>query len=268
MKSPGTTSLLSPEVDLLIGCAGRGADSTSEELLERVRGLSALLERIEPARYGPDSVWSLWIRTDRGQLQDFADAELLEDGEVESREELEALWRLEYPDETQWWRLGIQRYEDRLFFRLSGKLTFDVDLESARFSGIDVAREESEKLVVWLMEAAGGEVRRFVTDPEAYNQEIERGLPLSRRFGRIRRRDLWQASGEALRFDDELDDKALARFGEIVRKMDDEATLEEMTLAEYLRFCRICYQANDYRQLEPSMTASEMYRAMADNRDS
>jgi hypothetical protein len=266
MNPPDATSLLSPELDLLIESVGRGAEGTSRELLEQVRGLIALLGKIEPMVYGPDLLWSFWIRTERGRLEDFADeTEFLEAGEVESREELGNLWRLEYPDELQWWRLGIQHYQNRLFFRLSGKLAFDVELESAKFSGIDVAR--SGRLVLWLMGSAGAEILRFVSDPEAYNRELGHSLPLCKRFGRIRRRDLWEASEEVARFDEELGEKALERFGEIVRKMDVVATVKEMTLADYLRFCRICYQANGYEQLEPSMTPREMYRAMADNRD-
>jgi hypothetical protein len=263
-------SYFSPDVDLLIENARRyrGAESTSPEVLGRVRACHALLERIEPVQAGPDSIWSLWITTARGRLEDFGDYEdYREAGEVESREEFEELWRYEYPDEVQWWRLGIVRYEGRLFFRLGGKLEFDVDLESGKFSAIDVAQDDCRRLVLWLLDAIDGEVRCLLSDPQAYNRELERRLPLSRRFGRIRRRDLWEVSTQVDRLDEELGAEDLELLGRIVREMDDAAAVKEMTLANYLSVCAICYQANAYRHLEPGMTPREMYRAMADNRD-
>ncbi len=263
-------SLLSPEIDLLIENARyhRGRESASRELSERMRACQAQLERIEPLREGRDSIWSLWIRSERGRLQDFGAYEEFRDaGEVDSVEEFEELWRLEYPDEVQWRRLRVIRYRDRLFFHLDGKFEIEADLSSTRLVGIDVTQDDCRRLVVWLLDRIRREVQRFVKDPEAYNREVERDLPLSRRLGRIRRRDLWQAALAPIRLDDELGQKKLELFAQVVGGMDAGAVLEELTLADYLGFCGTCYRANDYPGLEPSMTPRKMYRAMADNRD-
>ncbi len=262
-------SFLSPEIDLLIESARRyrSAESASPEVLERLRACHAVLEEIEPLNSGSDSIWHLWITTERGRLQDFGDYEEYRDfGEVESREEFQELWRIEYPDEIQWRRLGVIRYRDRLFFQLGNRLEFDVDLESGKFSGVDVAEDECRRLVLWLLDSIGGEVRRFLRDPDAYNRDIEHRLPLSRRLGRVRRRSLWERSAEVHRLDEELGMENLVRFRRIVREMDDQAAVEEMTLVDFLGFCAICYRANAYR-FESGMTPRQMYRAMADNRD-
>jgi hypothetical protein len=261
--------LLSPEIDLLIEASSRwrSTESTCAEILERVRKCYHLLEKIEPRRDGNDSVWSLWVRTERGRLEDFGDyEEFREAGEVESPEEFEELWKAEYPEQIQWRRFSVVRYRERLFFGL-GKLHFNVDLESGRFSEIDVTQDEPGKLVSWLMTATAAEARRFLEEPQTYNDEIARDLPLGKRFGRIRRRKLWEASPEFHRHDEELGQDKLEHFGRIVRAMDDTGTVPTMTLAGFLEACRICYLANDYERIKPEMTPRQMYRAMADNRD-
>ena len=91
-------SLLSPEIDLLIENARyqRGLKSTSRTLVERVRACQAQLEKIQPVRQGSDSVWSLWVKSERGRLRDFGEYEDFRDaGELESIEELEELWRFQ-----------------------------------------------------------------------------------------------------------------------------------------------------------------------------
>ncbi len=270
MEKDAAMKLVSPEVDLLIEYTrrGRGIESTSPEVLQRVRDCYALLEKIEPHMEGRDSSWSLWLKTERGVLEDFGDYEdYLEAEEVTSPEEFESLWRMEYPDELQWRRTSVTRYQDRLFFRFGGKLAFDVNLESGKFLEINIDDDEASKLVTWLLDEISAEVRRFLQDPDVYNRELERNLPLSRRLGRVRRGDLWDSASEARPLYDELGAERLEKFREFALQPDPEATIDQMTLSHFLSCCRICYMACDYKQLDPSMTLRELYQAMADGRD-
>ncbi len=262
--------ILSPEIDLLIQSVRnvREAGSTAPDLFESVRESRALLEKIKPVIDGRDSIWSLWIRTERGQLHDFGDYDEYRDaGDVESREDFESLWRMEYPDEVQWRRLRAVHYDNRLFFYLDRTLDFNVDLASGMFYQLDPAQDDARRLVIWLLQAMRDEVHKFLLDPVAYNRDVERNLPLCKRFGRVRRRDLWSASSEVIRLDDEIGAEGLGRFRRLILDLDENATIDRMTLSAFLSYCRICYEANDYEQLESSMTPREMYRAMADNRD-
>ena len=59
-----------------------------------------LLYRLEP---DPEhNSWELWLRAERGTIEDFGSFEdLREDGQVESYEEFEAWWRSEFPEEVE-----------------------------------------------------------------------------------------------------------------------------------------------------------------------
>ena len=73
-------------------------DETSYAAIDRI---FRLLYRLEP---DPEhNSWELWLRAERGTIEDFGSFEdLREDGQVESYEEFEAWWRSEFPEEVEW----------------------------------------------------------------------------------------------------------------------------------------------------------------------
>lgn len=81
-------------------------DRKSSQLLDR---LYLLLSEIEPC--GSDERRTVWIRAGRGTLDDYGDYDMLhEDGEVDSREQFEENWRLDYPDEYYYYELTTIQY--------------------------------------------------------------------------------------------------------------------------------------------------------------
>ena len=80
-----------------------------------------LLYRLEP---DPEhNSWELWLRAERGTIEDFGSFEdLREDGQVESYEEFEAWWRSEFPEEVEWFHFSAgedQKIGYRAVFLLS-----------------------------------------------------------------------------------------------------------------------------------------------------
>ena len=174
---------------------------------------------------------------------------------------------MEYPEPVQWRRLTVVQYDSHLFFTLQRDFSFNVNLASGIFKGVDVEDKEGHKLISWLLEAVENEAGRFIRDPDRINCAIEETLPLSKRFGCIRRMDIWNGSDNANRFDMEMGVENLAEFERVVYYLGDEAIIESMTLADFLRYCEICYDANDYKDYSSNASPVDKYRVMADNRD-
>ena len=67
---------------------------------EMQSSLPDLFESIRPVSpVGEDEVRQIWIRAERGTIEDYGDfEEFREEGFVETRNEFEEHWRLEYPD--------------------------------------------------------------------------------------------------------------------------------------------------------------------------
>lgn len=262
----------SPEIDFLLDSArcDRGAGrltSSSQRLWRQVWGLTAALDRVVSEENGQDRRWSLWLRTPRGEPRDFGNFEDLRDaGEVATYEEFMELWRLEYPDEVQWHRVGVVSVGTQLHLSFRDECVFAIHLDRDLFVGVDVTDEDTHTLVEWLLAAIYRETRRFLGDPEAYNREVAKHLPLSRRFGRIGRRELWGGAPGFRRYDHELGKERLARLAEIVATTDDTAMVRAMSLSRYLEYCAICWAANEYDPIRPGMSPIEMYHVMADGR--
>jgi hypothetical protein len=198
--------LTSPEVDDLVQiCTGSGgaggtrlgefsfheltSESTSKDLFPLVARVYELFARIRPETEGRDTIWSLWLRTERGAIENFGEFDaLIEDGDIASYDEFESLWQMKYPDPVQWRRLTVIHHQDaHLFFTLKQYFSFNVNLTSGIFKGVDVEDKDGHKLISWLLEAVKKESRCVIRDPDRYNDTIEETLPLSKRFGRIRR---------------------------------------------------------------------------------
>ncbi|MBR6051393.1 MAG: hypothetical protein IKP68_09370, partial [Clostridia bacterium] len=91
-------------------------DDKSQKLLDQ---LYSLLSEIEPS--GDDDRHTLWIRAERGTIDDYDDYDtLLQDGDVSSREEFEDNWKRDYPDEYYYYRLTTVQYKDWRTVALNG----------------------------------------------------------------------------------------------------------------------------------------------------
>ena len=100
-------------------------DKRTYELLEQIFNI---VRKIEPA--SDNGVRELWLRAERGNIEDYGDfEEMVSCGEVETREEFEALWKAEFPNEEEWYNFQIAENPAngyRCIF-LAHKLVIEID---------------------------------------------------------------------------------------------------------------------------------------------
>ena len=101
--------LVAPDIDHLIRCFDRHSnpEAPTKSIIPILDELFALLAPLAPLRQN-ESAKAIWVIVPRGAIEDFGDYdEMVEDGEVESREEYESLWKSTYPDENCWYEVVI-----------------------------------------------------------------------------------------------------------------------------------------------------------------
>ena len=111
--------------------------------------LFEIIKQIEPV--SQNGARELWLRAERGTLEDFGNVdEMIEDGEVENRNELERWWLDEFPDETVWYHFTAVEDEDigyRMIL-LGNKFIIEVDPRCEK----DYPHDISE-LAEWLLDS-------------------------------------------------------------------------------------------------------------------
>lgn len=158
-------------------------DETSYAAIDRI---FRLLHRLEP---GPENTsWELWLRAERGTIEDFGSfEELRADGQVESFEEFETWWHSEFPEEAAWFHFAAgedQKIGYRAIF-LGHRHVLEVDSRKERAFPYDIA-----PFTAWLEGAVRDTVQMVETG--SYQELVERELPIWHRTGTILRRDLWR----------------------------------------------------------------------------
>ena len=77
-------------------------DEHSYQLLDELFELLKAVKPYETRR--EDIVWKLWLRAERGTIDDFGSYEEMRDlGEVEDRKAFAELWKSECPNEVEWY---------------------------------------------------------------------------------------------------------------------------------------------------------------------
>lgn len=90
------------------GMYGCVYDYESEKLLDE---LFALLEQIAPV--SENGTKTLWLRAERGPIEDFGDAEeLIREGDYDSKEQFIESWKINYPDEIEWYQFSAVELKD------------------------------------------------------------------------------------------------------------------------------------------------------------
>lgn len=234
-------------------------DDKTYELLDE---LFSTLGRVKPT--GENNAWRLWLRADRGSIEDYGDyKELLNDGEVENYQEFEQRWLSEYPEEVEWFEFQAL-YEEGLNYRaifLHHKFVIEQDAHKERGEENDIS-----DFVQWLLDA----VKEAVADLEAgtYNDIVNRTLPPKHRTGTVLRKyewEVWPNSRETM-----LGDLTEEQLAELIKYADESLThgkalLSTMTANDFFRFCAMGYKANNYKGTEKS--PREQYYLHADGRD-
>ena len=158
-----TSDMFAPEIQSYIHWLGNmehhGVGSQflfDEKSHVHLNDLFKTLQSLDPVN--DNGVYELWLRANRGRLEDFGDFEEYRDaGEVESYAEFEQLWVSEFPDETEWHHFTA--VEDPLTgFRavtLDHRLVLEVDPHQQPNPMHDLS-----KFTGWLVEAVEEVIHR------------------------------------------------------------------------------------------------------------
>lgn len=265
-----TGNMKAPEISRYIDYLGNhshlGNPVTYDEKTYRLLDeIFALLSRIEPAT--KNGARKLWLKADRGTIDDFGDyEELLDYGEVKNYEEFERMWKDYFPDEIEWYELTAIRDEETGYRGISLANRFViVDSPNTEHSS---PRDISE-FAEWLRDA----IQDCINELEAgtYNESVQRALPAKHRIGTILRKDLWDVFPDAREaFFMNISKEDVDAFIAYMNKQGSEynsveGRIKEMTANDFYTFCSLGYQANRYEGIE--LTPKAQYYKHADGRD-
>ncbi|MEI6293958.1 MAG: hypothetical protein WCP36_09755, partial [Methanomicrobiales archaeon] len=186
--------LTTPEIDRIIEYDKVFQQIQDSEIRTKLLEIYQVMECILPGE--TDEIRTIWFEVTRGRISNFGNfRHYLKEGEVNTYEEFEALWKDYYPKESQWYSFTTSTYQEKKYFFLNSKLIFTYDeqeripeyhnLADVRF------RNFPDKLLKYLEK----EIRRLKKNPEKWNLDLENHLSYNKRYGRIRREDFWNIRG-------------------------------------------------------------------------
>ena len=238
-------------------------DDKSQKLLDE---LFALLEQIAPE--SPNGVRTLWLRAERGPIEDFGNAaEEIAEGNYDSEEEFVNAWKSWFPEDVKWYH--FQAVEDKAEgYRAVAVRHSYVIVQDKRREPAGWPCEISE-FVQWLVDG----VRSCIEMLKAgtYNDVVRENLPPQHRTGTIRRRDFWNVWPDArVDFFKDISPADVTEFIERASAQEENYAamkdrLQAMTANNFFRFCAMGYAENKYDGC--GKTPKEQYVLHADGRD-
>lgn len=266
-----TEKLYAPEIDNIIQRYRHNRDLSVRDRYSEVK---AVYEMMKGIKSGADyDSHQIWMEVPRGDIKEFGDFdEFLDAGEVETYEEFENLWREFYPEETKWYSLTVMKYGEDFYLSVNSELNFSIRVQEPCSSGHTQSGNDLISFIDRLYLIVKDVTDIILTSVEDYNYYVGKNLPYQKRFGRIRRKELWEIfGGETIRPDKNLGSEIIAKFMEIIvkqRNIDYNPLISEMTADDFFRYCEICYDANFYfKDVGTILTPNEKYSRMADGRD-
>ena len=250
-----------PQLDTLI----QRAQSLPAVIGEESRAaLLRLFDKLyEIAACGEDERRELWLTAERGTIEDFGNyEEYLDEGDVETYEEFETLWRDYYPEPVKWYPLTTMVYRDNCSVFLDHKLVLQIVSD-----GQEEFDYDKTELIDWLDVA----VEACITAVKSgtYNGFVEENLPVRKRVGKILRENYWNVyPEEKAAYLEHITPEEIRDFTARMQSQPTDAPatrLPEMTAGLFLDCCRLGYETNGFEgtgQLSPR----ELYRAHADGR--
>lgn len=239
---------------------------------EMESSLPDLFESIRAVRpEGEDEVRQIWIRAERGTIEDYGDfEEFREEGIVETQEEFVEYWRYEYPDPEKWYQVATSQYGDQRFVYFDHKLALHY-IPNPEQELYQHADSNLVTFLSWLCEEIRKEITLIRKDPVAYYKFLEINLPYEKRTGKILRSTFWEIAGDdSVRLDKKLKPDVISDLEKIVEQgIDYDRTpgISEISASGFLRLCEICYKANDYFRNESILLSPmQQYSRMADMR--
>ena len=238
-------------------------DERSNALLDE---LFSLLEQISPI--DENGTRSLWLRAERGTIEDFGDAEEeIAEGNFDSEEEFIASWESWFPEELEWYQFSAVQLRDKAYRAVMLRNHFviiqDKHAEQSPFP------KEIPEFVQWLIDGVSECIDMLKAGK--YNDFVRDNLPPQYRTGTICRKDYWDTWPEAR--EEFFKDISRADVDEFVQRASLQSgrteaeigRLNRITANDFYRFCAMGYAENGYQGCDK--TPKEQYYLHADGRD-
>ena len=238
-------------------------DDKSQKLLDE---LFELLEQVAPE--SQNGVRTLWLRAERGPIEDFGNAaEEIAEGNYNSEEGFVNAWKSWFPEDVKWYH--FQAVEDKAEgYRAVAVRHSYVIVQDKRREPAGWPCEISE-FVQWLVDGVRGCIEMLKAG--TYNDVVRENLPPQHRTGTIRRRDFWIVWPDArVDFFKDISPADVAEFIESASAQEENYAamkdrLQAMTANDFFRFCAMGYAENKYDGC--GKTPKEQYVLHADGRD-
>lgn len=243
-------------------------DAAIKQRFNKFKKLVAQLLPLQDTKY--DSTWSFWISLPTGSFQHYLTIVAKEEGvkPVEIEEDLRFTWDCEYPETTKWYQLHVNKSKSANDFSLNFSEYFVAIDKQGNLRGCPEQEiKQQYELLDFIYAKLEIIIQKISKSPTAYLQYIEKNLPKSYRFGRIKRHEYWDAIGIKNQFVKDLGVRRIKQFGKIAPQLKDGELLPNMTASDYFRYCAIGYGANKYERIKDKVRPVEKYKAMADMRD-
>ena len=237
-------------------------DDKSNELLDE---LFALLEQVSPI--SENGARTLWLRAERGPIEDYGNAEEdIEAGVVDSEEEFIESWKAWFPNEVEWYHFGAINLKEEGYRAVMLRHDFVIVQDKRRpQSGFP---NEIPEFVQWLIDGVKDCIEMLKAG--TYNDYVRDNLPPQHRTGTIERREFWEVWPEARdQFFGDLSAEDRAEFiwraGQQTNERTSVGRMSSVTVNDFFRFCAMGYAENHYEGCDKS--PKEQYYLHADGRD-
>ena len=238
-------------------------DGRSNELLDE---LFSLLKTVTPI--ASNGARTLWLRAERGSVEDFGNAEeLIAEGDYLSEEDFLEDWKASHPNEIEWYELSGVDIEDENYRALTLGHKFIIAQSGKRpTTGFE---SDISELMEWIV--AGVKDCISMIQAGTYNDFIRDNLPPQHRTGTISRNDFWSVWPENRdAFFENISKADVREFIRLAYAQKSDAKQEigrlpSMTANAFFRYCAMGYAANEYKGGDKS--PKDQYLAHADGRD-
>jgi len=188
------------------------------------------------------------------------------------------IWRLPLrtgDSRKDWTMLSVTHYKETYYLSWTlDNLSLELDSQGHARSGAgeNLDRIKGKKLA-YALKHFHHQVRQIERDWVRVYRETLRDYPLTMRYGTVPKAILWKYYPDTYRVDIELGKTPVREFiaHERAYKFHEEyrGHQKKMTLALYMQYCKVAYQANAARRkgaIEPATSGLDMYRRFADGR--
>lgn len=237
-------------------------DGETETQIDRVFDLMRL---IRPYDHQGENR-KIWLKADRGTIEDYGEfEEYREDEVVETYEEFEEMWKSSFPEEVSWYQLITIERDDFRAVILGREVIFQERIPREH----SVWEQNAKELFEWMEHAVNSSIERLREG--TYAADVREHLPYGRRTGTVSRKDYWDVFPKDKEdYYSEITQEEIDMFVSCVSDQTDDQPvgcyIDEMTAGKFYYFCSLGYAENGYER-NAGKTPKEQYYSMADGRD-